>query len=281
MWWFFMDIQKDILTIIFENLPVYIEWIFGFVVLSIREMNKKILTSFVEKMAGDNDEQGTVLLGMHVSCHYAFFIAVTLSGSHISTIICMELIVFSMHLKMTFDLINLQRETSIVENAIENQRINENNILLRLAIVELCEGAIPLAYAIAFSMMYYGPNFALFGSSIEEGVVAKDVVKIYGLMLFIFLIDLLSVVLNAYLLNRFGKINITQEFCSILERYWHFLLMGLVVNILLFMTLNDINWAMDWSFHFIWITNEGRIRLINNSTILSKIEKTKLLSNFT
>ena len=278
MWWFFMDIQKDILTIIFENLPVYIEWIFGFIVLTIREMNKKVLTSFVKKMAGDNDEQGTVLLGMHVSCHYAFFIAVTLSGSHISKIICMMLIDFALHLKMTFDLIKLQRKTFIVEIAIENQRIIQNNMLLRLAIVELCEGAIPLAYAIAFSMMYYGPNFALLGGSIEEGALAKDVVKIYGLMLSMFLIDLLSVVQNAYLLYRFCKIKITQEFFRILDKYWYFLLMGWIVNVLTFMTLKDINWGMDWSFNFVWVTNEGRIMLINNSTNLSEIEKTKLLS---
>ena len=280
MWWFFMDIQKDILTIIFENLSVYIEWIFGFVVLSIREMNKKVLTSFVQKMSGDNDEEGKVLLGMHISCHYAFFIAVTLSGSHISTIICMMLIDFSMHLKMTFDLINLQRKTFIVEIAIENQANCQKSMLLRLAIVELCEGAIPLAYAIAFSMMYYGPNLSLLGRSIEESAVAKDVMKIYGLMLSMFLIDLFSAVLNAYLLHRFGQTNITKEFCRILVKYWYFLLMGLIVNVLLFMTLNDVNWAMDWSFNFVWMTNEGRNMLIKNSRTLSKIERTKLLSNF-
>ena len=134
--------------------------------------------------------------------------------------------------------------------------------------------------AIAFlkSMMYYGPNFALFGSSIAEGAVAKDVVKIYGLMLSMFLIDLFSVVLNACLLYRFSKIKITQEFCRILDKYWHFLLMGWIVNVLIFMTLKDINWGMNWSFNFVWVTNEGRSMLINNSTNLSKIEKTKLLS---
>ena len=100
-------------------------------------------------------------------------------------------------------------------------------------------------------------------------------------MILLFTIDLLSALLNTYLVNRFGKISLADEFCRVLDNYWYFMLNALVVNILQFMTLNDINWAMDWSFNFMWVTDEGRNILIYNSTMLSEKEKAKLLPNAT
>ena len=281
LWWAIAGVQKDIITIIFQNVSVYIQWLFGFVVLIMREMNKKVLTGISHKITGGDHEKGDVLVSMNVSTHYAFFIALHLSNSHISTVICMLLLEFSLHLKMTHDLIRLKRNQVNNTTAIHEQRQKINNITLKLVIAELCEGLIPLAYSIAFSMMYYGPNFGILGVSIEENEITKDVGKTYGLMLLLFTIDLLSALLNTYLVNRFGKINLADEFCRVLDNYWYFMLSALVVNILQFMTLNDINWAMDWSFNFMWVTDEGRNVLIYNSTILSEVEKAELLFNAT
>ena len=44
---------------------------------------------------------------------------------------------------------------------------------------------------------------------------------------------------------------------------------------------NDINFAMDFTGKFLWITDEGRYELIRNSSKLSHNEKAMLLLNMT
>ena len=44
---------------------------------------------------------------------------------------------------------------------------------------------------------------------------------------------------------------------------------------------NDINFGQDSTYQFDWITHDGRIRLIYNSTDVTAEEKTNLLANIT
>ena len=130
-------------------------------------------------------------------------------------------------------------------------------------------------------MVHYGPNSAILEGSIGENKIPEDEGKTYGVMFLLFTIDTISCLANAYLLWRFGKINITQEFCKIVEKYWHFMLMQLCQNLYQVATSKDINNAMDWSLKFQWTTAEGRFMLIYNSPYLSEIEKQHLLLNAT
>ena len=68
------------------------------------------------KMAGSEDEPSTVLLGLTVNVHYALFIAIRLTGFHVTTVISMVIIEFMMHLKMAYSLIKLQNKVAAEQN---------------------------------------------------------------------------------------------------------------------------------------------------------------------
>ena len=275
-WWLVMHVQKDILTIMFANRSVYIEWTFALMVPCVKEMNKRVLIKLVHKMAGGEDETSNVLLGIIINVHYALFIAIRLSGSQITTIICMTTIDFILHLKMTYDLIRIQNKTASIQNEKDDLERARKKTIAKLVLAELCEGMVPLAYALGFSMMYLGPNSSIFGSS---NMKFDDVVRMFGVMLALFSIDIISVALNACLLWVLAELNIAQEFCKILKKYWH--IMALKLSLTIFLTLNskDINLGSDFSLNFSWITDEGRMMMIYNSTDLSEMEKMILLSN--
>ena len=51
--------------------------------------------------------------------------------------------------------------------------------------------------------------------------------------------------------------------------------------IAIFLGTNDINFAMDFTGDFLWITDDGRNDLIRNSNEISYDEKAKLIKNMT
>ena len=281
MWWFVMNVQKDILSIIFKIVPIYIQWLFAIFIPIIKEKNKQLLVKLVNKMAGKENEASNVLLSMNINVHYALFIAIRLTGAHVFTVICMVLIDFTLHTKITYGIIKLQKKIITDQNEIERREIINRKAILKLVLAEMCEGLVPLAYAITVSMIHYGPNSTILGESVENNKKIEDMGKIFGVMAILFSVDTLSSLLNASLLWHFGKISLGKEVCRVLNQYWHFLLIQLSLNIFVLMISKDINNGMDWSMSFKWITNEGRIMLICNSTDLSDVEKSTLVFNLT
>ena len=275
-WWLVMHTQKDILTFIFANKSIYIEWMFAIILPCLKEANKRILTKLVHKMAGADDEASNVLLGIIINVHYSLFIAIRLSGSQIPTIVCMTTIEFMLHLKMTYDLVLLQNKIGIDRNEAKDLKKAKQKAVMKLVLAELCEGMVPLAYAVGFSMMYNGPNYALFGVA---NLALEDLSRMFGVMFVLFFVDILSVLLNGCMLWVLIDLNIAQEISNVLQKYWHVMVLKLSITIFLTFNSKDINFGCDWTLTFPWITDEGRMMMIQNSTDLTELEKLHLLSN--
>ena len=69
---------------------------------------------------------------------------------------------FLIQLKMTRQIVNLHKK--VITNGDEKLRIERQKAKLVLVLAKLCEGLLPIAYAICFSMAYYGPNAKLMGN---------------------------------------------------------------------------------------------------------------------
>ena len=164
-WWLVMHIQKDIITFIFANRSIYIEWMFAIVLPCIKEGNKRILTKQVQRMAGGDNEASNVLLGVIINVHYSLFVAVRLTGSQIPTIISMTAIEFMLHFQMAYNLFQLQNKIGIDQMVSEDMKKAKKKAIMKLVLAELCEGMVPVAYALGFSMMYNGANYALLGGA--------------------------------------------------------------------------------------------------------------------
>ena len=147
---------------------------------------------------------------------------------------------------------------------------------------ETVEGMVPLAYAIAFTMAYLGPNGHLIGN-VRLGIWAfeavKDVRKLFGILFALFGIDFLSMVLNGYCMTRYEKANFLHELLQFLQKYWILLAIRLAFDIKVYFGFNDITMGVDMTTKFSWISDDGRNNFINCSTELTEEEKLSLLNH--
>ena len=100
----------------------------------------------------------------------------------------------------------------------------------------------------------------------------------HQMMILFFGVDVLSSLSNAFILLTIANVSLLQEFCRLMKRYWHLIAIKFAYRMVLMFTTKDINLGMDSTGELNWITKDGRIKLINDSTDLSHEDKSLLLN---
>ena len=284
-YWIFIHFQKDVLSIIFNKLPANFQFVIAFIIPIFREGNKRILSRFVQSMAGKEDERAYVWMCISLNIHYALFITIKLAGAGNVAVLSILIIDFLVHLIITYGIIETDRNL-IIQNTAEDEnekRKDKKQRILNLILAETIEGLVPLCYAIGLIMAYYGPNSKLIGN-VGSGIWAYEKIDDIGRQLKVifgmFGMDVLSLLLNSICLSKYGNVNLIQDFLKFLQKYWLLLAIKLGYDLMVYFAHNDINLAMDMTTEFSWITDEGRMNFINGSTELTDEEKEDLLSSF-
>ena len=278
LWFQITIILRECLSYLYANVQVEFQFLVPFMVAGCRDLDKRVLSKLVTKMMGVQDEAATALVVTAVASGYSFFMSIRLVGAEFATLCCTIFIDFFLHLRMTIRIIKEIRKVSATGNEIRNQKTDMN--VTTLVITELIEGFTPIIYMICTSMAYYGPNAHIL-SNIGNNYWSeeiKNIVPLFVTMTILFVVDTLSIILNAFCLWKVVKINILPEFYRTISKYWYFMTinLGYVMNV--YFSTTDINLGMDQTQSFQWITNEGWINLVNTSTYLSSQEKTELIS---
>ena len=123
---------------------------------------------------------------------------------------------------------------------------------------ELSEGLIPLGYAIGFAMAYYGPNANLMGNVKNEEWQRKavdDASWTFLVMSGLFAMDLFCLLLNSTIIWIFSHINLFEEFCNAIKKYWHIMALKMIANIYTHFLFLDVNNGYDKTLIFDWITS--------------------------
>ena len=185
---------------------------------------------------------------------------------------------FFLHSRITYKLIkernNVDDENSEQGNTIRGIKAT------KLILAELMEGFTPMVYAICMAMALYGPNATLFpdiGNSFW-GTPIKNIGPLLYTMFILLSFDTLCAVVNSIIIWKVMKVNMLQEFCRLISAYWLFMTMKLSNHMTYYLAGKDVNFGMDSSGKFEWITSEGRLSLLYNSTFLNDEEKEILLS---
>ena len=282
LWWNIMQIQKDVITIVFKHTPPKFQCMLAFVIPVLRSGNKFVLSKLVNKMSGNEDEMANVVLGININVHYAFLVAVRFAGAEKETVISLMIVDFIIHLIFNCQIIQLHQKVAVEDGDLEQLNKDKEKAILKLVLAETIEGLAPLVYAIGFAMAYFGPNknnICNVGSTIWHCKENEDVTSIFLVLFSLFTADTVSMLLNALALWKFTGIIFLQEFCNVIKKYKSILAIKLSYAVFIFFVFNEINLGMDMSLKFIWITNEGRMILYQNSTDLSDEERNCLMSN--
>ena len=281
LWLFVPVFQIAVLSYLFTNLPEMFQFLVVFMVAACREFDKKMRTRLVTKMMGSLDEPATVLVAINTNILYSFFVATRLAGATGTTVFCVVSIDFALHSHITFQLI--KEYSKVQENATENNTNKNDFKATKLLLAELVEGFTPIVYAICMSMAYFGPNSELFiniGSNFW-GKPIENINYVFFMMVLLYSVDVISASINAILLWKFTKINMQKEFCGVLTKYWLFMVIKLSHLISSYFASHDVNFGMDFSGKFEWVTHEGRLNLIQNATDPSYEESSISFAKFT
>ena len=278
IWQTVANIQKEVLSTLFKVFPAGWQFFVPFLVAGAREMDKRVKSKLVTKMMGVQDEPAIVLVTIIASTGYSFFIAIRLVGAEFSTICCMLGIDAILHFRITYKIVRGFRKVDV--EGIETLSIQTNINISRLIIGELIEGLTPIIYGICMALAYYGPNVFLFANIGNNywSTEVNDIGPLFTTMSILFAIDTFNVLINSLLVWKFVKVGMLSEFARVLNRHWYPMAVCLATYMVIYFVTTDINFGLDETRSFQWISNEGWINLVNNSNDLSKEEKENLLS---
>lgn len=224
-------------------------------------------SKMMHRLVGTENERANLALVVTVNLSYGLFAVTSLVGARIETVFCVVVVDILMQLKMTYQIVKLHKQVMV--DGHEKSKMNQRNAIMKLLLAELCEGVVPLAYAIGFSMAYYGPNAELIGN-VRNGYwqykPVEDVSRTFLVTFGLFAVDFVSLSLNWSILWNCCHVNLFKEFCIVMKKYWHILAIKLVSNIYLFFVYNDVNFGNDTTHQFCWITDDRNCSTIADST---------------
>ena len=128
-----------------------------------------------------------------------------------------------------------------------------------------------------------GPNSSMLANvgSTYWGEKIENIGPLLSSMAILFVFDIISVIVTSIVLWKVANINMLHEFRDGINRYWLFFIIKLGQLLTGYFGTSDINFGMDSSGKFDWITPEGRQILIYNSTDLTNDEKLMLMTDTT
>ena len=272
---------REVLAMLFFFPPEGFQFLVSFIIAGCRDLDKRVRTKVVTKITGIQDEASTVLLVVIISVEWSLFNASRLVGTEITTICCATAIDFALHLKKTLQIIKNCMKTT--DAGIEILSAESHKNISTLIIVELIEGFTPLIYGSGILMAFYGPNTKIFANigNTHWGKEIEDLSPIYVTMSILFGVDTMSVLINSFCLWKVLNVNMLAETYRVLSKYWYFMAIYLSTHAASMLCSFDINFGYDPSGSFPWISNDGWVTLINNSTALTNEEKAELIAKVT
>ena len=283
LWFTAQIILKEILSTV-AHLDSW-SWILPILIPLVRISSCKVAEKIVGSFPETNKDDVKFLVSASITISYVSFVTAnlySLSDTLVYGILVVELF---LHMKGCYEIFKVRRRVEEELESMENNTMasDRRKKIQSLAMGEFIDAILPLAFGIAFSMAYYGPNANLIKNVKNDyfgGQAIDDVPYFYFIMGLMFGLDLFAMFMSCAFLHHICKINLFQGFCNMMQKYWMIFLFNLPAITMDF-GARDINFGLDYSGQFSWITDEGRLYLICNSSDISEDEKLLLLNNST
>ena len=282
-WMIILIIQTNVLQTISRIISPSLQWILSVLIPTSVRGNSWVVSKIASKVPETNLEMLNNLVNTTIMIVFTVFITTRLSSLNDLTVYSILFVSFVIHLKGLYDILKFHNKTKIENRSLENHNLQSRQMerVEMLILSEFIDGISPLAFAIGFATAYYGYNATLIRNVRNDyfgGKIIQNVEHFYLVMFQMFSIDVIAMLLSAILLYFYGKINFFREFCIVMKKYWIILIVKLPV-IAMHFGYNDINLGMDYTMNFLWLTDDGRLKLIQDDSDLSVQEKSMLINN--
>ena len=226
-----------------------------------------IIGKIMNKICGKDNERANFSMESQINLNYRVFATTYLVEAPNATVVSTVIISILQQMIMNYQIIKWHKKVTVDENDLHKKE--KWNAVLDLVLAELCEGLAPLAYALSFAMAFYGPNAELLGnvkSEYWQYTAVEDVSWTFMVMLGLFLVDIVTLALNSSILWIFSRVNLFEEFGSVLKKYWFILAVKLVYDVYLHFYVHDINFGNDATRQYDWITDVKNVSATSNTT---------------
>ena len=232
--WSIIAWQEWILDVIFEITKAYqVPYLISLVIPAFRRLDEWILPKCFNKAVGykkgwtkkDENEAATFCLETQITQVFTIYVAVRLSSADIFTGCCILGVELLINLYSCIQIIQMHKKIGGTDDHDQSLifRAERNSAIVSLLTAEFIEVITPLAYSVAFSAAYYGPNArSMIGIKHEYfGIPAtSDIQEVLIVLFMMAQIDMVGGVIFGILLKCFCDINIFEEMCKILQKYW-------------------------------------------------------------
>ena len=283
VWFILQAVPNKIISIIAATdslLQLTLPFLITFARISGSLVAERIIDTFVNT----HKEPATFMVKTSMHIYYTSFVTAKLVTLHQSTVFFILIIETLLHMKECYEIFKLTRKIKEEKQPAErNTDISKKkNKVQKLVMTEFVDAMVPLVFGIAFAMAYHGPNATLM-KGIENdyfGDQIENVQHVYTVMALMLSFDLLAMVISGIFLWYSCNIDLFQFFCHMMDEYLMVFMVKLP-TIVMFFGVRDVNFGIDYTGEYSWITDEGRFQLICNSFHISEEEKSLLLANST
>lgn len=207
------------------------QWILALVAPLTKEVNDRILDKLQTKfVTSDNVVEARFHRKIHINLIYSFWLAISfISVADASTEYVLLAINFCTNISLCYKVIRLNGKISDGGGDVKEKMHHlKKEVLTELILNESIEVIIPVSFIGAFSLAYYGPNKNTLW-------IVKDVKNLpffLAPVLKMALIDSGSLILAGVALFWYCRINILQEYCETMKKYWMYLVSfsGIFIN---------------------------------------------------
>lgn len=226
---FLADIQKDLVTIGFKKITPEYQWLFAFILPLYRELNILMLSKILRKMGDLDDMETRVYTTVLMNVRHAMYISIQLGTSaSITTGYCILGVEFLINLWSVLNIVRMHRKITPLEGheARTEKEGKKKAEILNLALIELIEVLVPLAYTSVIMISYHGPNFGVLGnigSSIWQFRKIENIDYLLFVAIEMFVVDFMSAILAGIVFWNLCSINFIIEIYCAIKKYGFFI----------------------------------------------------------
>ena len=231
LWFLFYSLEKFGLNVLFNNLPLQIQWIMAIIFPLVRELNLWVLSKLLEK---STDLTTTLILvpklaaTLAVNIVHSFFVAMIISTSSTPiTSYCLLAADFFLNLYSSYEIVQRHRKIDpTISMEYEKSITKKKQQAQILFAIESVEFIVPIVYCITFVLAYYGPNATIIGNVRNnewQYTAVEDLRFFVTELILMFFIEFASCIVSWIILWKFTSISFLQEGYKVLKVYWPYI----------------------------------------------------------
>ena len=228
LWYAIVGLQKNGLRMMFVKIPLSLQWCMAIVLPLYRKLNMVIMNNLVARWVSATSIKDLLVaksyVNIYINCNYALFIAISIGSiASLTTSYCILTVEFIINLKNCWKIINLNRRKGRNFQIIQKFKERQEETIVMLALTEILEILVPLAYTMTFVLAYFGPNSEILGNIGNDYWQYKAIenpTKILSTIFQMFCFDTASAIIGGLLLWNFADVNLWKEFNKVLTSFW-------------------------------------------------------------